>query len=77
MTGGTTVDKEALKERYRAERDKRLRPDGIGQYVRLADQLGRRLEDPYMPVVPASRGPTTSPRRSSAAGSPACSPGPG
>ena len=52
MTGGTTVDKEALKERYRAERDKRLRPDGIGQYVRLADQLGRRLEDPYMPVVP-------------------------
>ena len=28
-----------------------------------------------MPVVPASRGPATSPRRSSAAGSPACSPG--
>jgi cation diffusion facilitator CzcD-associated flavoprotein CzcO len=49
---GTTVDKEALKRRYAEERDKRLRPDGIGQYTRLADQLGRELEDPYMAVVP-------------------------
>ena len=49
---GTTVDKETLKRRYAEERDKRLRPDGIAQYTRLADQLGRELEDPYMPVVP-------------------------
>ena len=55
MTGGTTVDKEALKERYRAERDKRLRPDGIGQYVRLADQLGRQLEDPTCRWSPQTR----------------------
>ncbi len=43
------VDKEALKQRYREERDKRLRSDGPAQYARLA---GGRAEDPYMPVVP-------------------------
>ena len=34
----STIDKEALKERYRAERDKRLRPDGNDQYVEIAGQ---------------------------------------
>ncbi len=41
------IDKEALKAKYRAERDKRLRPDGNDQYLQLKDQLAHYLEDPY------------------------------
>ena len=37
----TTIDKQALKQRYAEERDKRLRPDGNAQYLRLTDQLAR------------------------------------
>ena len=44
-----TIDKEALKQKYREERDKRLRSDGIAQYRRVTGDLA---EDPYMPVVP-------------------------
>jgi cation diffusion facilitator CzcD-associated flavoprotein CzcO len=43
------IDKEALRRRYRAERDKRLRPDGLAQYRRLEDDL---LLDPYLRVQP-------------------------
>ncbi len=46
-----TVDKEALKRKYMAERLKRLRPDGPNQYIRLRDQLSYYLEDPYTPRV--------------------------
>ncbi len=46
-----TLDKDALKARYRAERDKRLRPDGNAQYKRLAGtSLAHYLDDPYLPV---------------------------
>jgi len=45
----TTPDKEALRRRYREERDKRLRPDGLDQYRRIVGDLA---EDPYLPVVP-------------------------
>jgi cyclohexanone monooxygenase len=48
----TTVDKEALKRKYLAERDKRLRPDGNAQYIRLQGQLSYYLDDPYTPVTP-------------------------
>jgi cyclohexanone monooxygenase len=41
------IDKKLLKEKYRQERDKRLRPDGSGQYVRLEGQLSHYLDDPY------------------------------
>jgi cyclohexanone monooxygenase len=41
------IDKEALRRRYRAERDKRLRREGSAQYRRLAGELVR---DPYLPV---------------------------
>jgi cyclohexanone monooxygenase len=41
--------KAALKEKYRAERDKRLRPDGNAQYRRLkGTHLAHYLEDPYV-----------------------------
>ncbi|HKE74639.1 MAG TPA: monooxygenase, partial [Acidimicrobiales bacterium] len=48
-----TIDKEALRTRYRKERDKRLRPDGNAQYRRLkGGHLESYLDDPYTPVVP-------------------------
>ncbi len=43
-------DPDALRERYRAERDKRLRPDGEAQYIELAGAFARYAEDdPYAP----------------------------
>jgi NADPH-dependent 2,4-dienoyl-CoA reductase/sulfur reductase-like enzyme len=42
-----SIDKEALRRRYAAERDKRLRPDGNDQYLRLTDELARYLDDPH------------------------------
>ena len=49
--------KAALLEKYRAERDKRLRPEGNAQYLRLKGQLSYYLEDPYTPR--AEREPVT------------------
>ena len=46
------LDREALRAKYRQERDKRLRPDGSGQYVRLKGQLSHYLADPYAEVKP-------------------------
>jgi cyclohexanone monooxygenase len=46
---GIVIDKEALRRKYREERDKRLRPDGNDQYIRLAGQFGHYLDDPYTP----------------------------
>jgi cation diffusion facilitator CzcD-associated flavoprotein CzcO len=51
------AEREALRRRYREERDKRLRPDGIAQYRRLTGPLARYLEDPYTPR--AEREPVT------------------
>ncbi|HZQ88092.1 MAG TPA: NAD(P)/FAD-dependent oxidoreductase [Acidimicrobiales bacterium] len=48
----TTIDKEALKQKYAEERDKRLRPDGNAQYIQIKDQWAHYLEDPYVPVTP-------------------------
>jgi cation diffusion facilitator CzcD-associated flavoprotein CzcO len=46
---GAALDIDALRRRYLAERDKRLRPDGNDQYLRLTGQLAHYLEDPYTP----------------------------
>ena len=43
----TQVDARALRERYARERDKRLRPDGNDQYLEVAGQFDRYLDDPY------------------------------
>ena len=51
------IDVEELRRKYREERDKRIRPDGVDQYVRMADRFGAYLQDPYMPVV--DRAPKT------------------
>ncbi len=41
-------EREALRARYRAERDKRLRPDGNEQYVEPKGRFAHFLEDPYV-----------------------------
>ena len=50
---GDGIDHEALRDRYRAERDKRLRPDGNEQYVEPTGRFAHLLDDPY--VTPAER----------------------
>jgi cyclohexanone monooxygenase len=51
-------DPQALQERYRQERDKRLRRDGNAQYREIAGDFAHYLEDPY--VAPGfSRAPLT------------------
>ncbi|WP_328884490.1 flavin-containing monooxygenase [Streptomyces sp. NBC_00299] len=40
-------DPDALRAKYRAERDRRIRPDGSGQYRHLAGEFGAYDEDPY------------------------------
>ena len=45
------IDKEALKEKYREERDKRLRPDGNAQYLRLTGHLAHYKIPRYVRVV--------------------------
>jgi cation diffusion facilitator CzcD-associated flavoprotein CzcO len=47
-----TIDKDALRRKYRQERDKRLRDDGNEQYLQLKGQLAHYLEDPYTPLQP-------------------------
>ena len=48
----TAIDKEALRRKYLAERDKRLRADGNEQYLRLQGSFAQYLDDPYTPVTP-------------------------
>ncbi|WP_049563758.1 flavin-containing monooxygenase [Nonomuraea sp. SBT364] len=45
------MDKEAIRRRYLEERNKRLRPDGNDQYLRLTGQLSHYLDDPYTPLA--------------------------
>jgi cyclohexanone monooxygenase len=41
-------DPEQLRDKYRAERDKRLRADANAQYVEIAGQFAHYLDDPYV-----------------------------
>ena len=51
-----TVDERAtLRERYRQERDKRLREDGNDQYIQPTGRFAHLLDDPY--VAPVEREP--------------------
>ena len=45
------IDREAIHARYKAERDKRLRPDGNEQYVEVIGEFARYVEDPYVERV--------------------------
>jgi cyclohexanone monooxygenase len=57
LVGEIDFDPEALHDKYLAERDKRLRPDGIGQYVEVKAEFARYQEDPY--VARTERGPVS------------------
>jgi cyclohexanone monooxygenase len=47
-TAQLAFDPEALRARYRAERDKRLRADGNEQYLEVKGALARYVDDPYV-----------------------------
>ena len=55
--GSEPADREAVRQKYRAERDKRLRPDGNDQYVEVTGEFARYLDDPY--VARTGREPLT------------------
>ncbi|MFZ4718390.1 MAG: flavin-containing monooxygenase [Ilumatobacteraceae bacterium] len=51
MGSDTTIDREALRTKYRLERDKRLRPEGNEQYIEPKGRFAHFLDDPYVPKV--------------------------
>jgi cation diffusion facilitator CzcD-associated flavoprotein CzcO len=42
------LDPDALREKYREEREKRLRPDGNDQYIEVRGAFARFVDDPYV-----------------------------
>ncbi|MBM3670791.1 MAG: NAD(P)/FAD-dependent oxidoreductase [Actinobacteria bacterium] len=52
------LDRAALREKYREEREKRLRADGLDQYVEVAGRFARYEQDPYVERV-VERAPLT------------------
>ena len=46
------IDRDALLEKYRLERDKRLRTDGNEQYVEVTGAFEHYVDDPYVPTAP-------------------------
>jgi len=50
-------DPDELREKYRRERDKRLRPEGNDQYVEIKGQFAHYLDDPYVERI--ERAPLT------------------
>jgi cyclohexanone monooxygenase len=56
-TGTTGFDPDALRAKYRAERDKRLREDANDQYIEMAGEFAGYLDDPYVDRI--ERAPST------------------
>ncbi|MDA8627632.1 NAD(P)/FAD-dependent oxidoreductase [Pseudomonadales bacterium] len=52
VTDSTDLDDEAIRAKYRVEREKRLRTDGINQFVEITGQYAHYLDDPYIEVTP-------------------------
>jgi len=48
IVGELDFDPDALHAKYLAERDKRLRDDGIGQYVEVKAEFSHYVDDPYI-----------------------------
>ena len=48
IVGEIDFDPDALHAKYLAERDKRLREDGIGQYVEVKAEYSHYIDDPYV-----------------------------
>jgi threonine dehydrogenase-like Zn-dependent dehydrogenase len=45
------IDRDALRERYQSERDKRIRPEHRNQYAEVKGALTVLNQDPYAPVA--------------------------
>ena len=45
------ADAAGLRAKYRAERDKRVRPDGNDQYLQPTGRFAHLLDDPYVPRI--------------------------
>jgi cyclohexanone monooxygenase len=48
IVGEIDFDPDALHDKYLAERDKRVRPDGISQYVEVKAEFSHYVDDPYV-----------------------------
>ena len=48
LVGEINFDPEQLHQKYIAERDKRLRPDGVKQYIEPKGELSQYVDDPYV-----------------------------
>src|SRR3954466_16365133 len=48
LIGGVPFDPDALRDKYREERDKRIRPDGNEQYVEVKAEFSNYVDDPYV-----------------------------
>jgi cation diffusion facilitator CzcD-associated flavoprotein CzcO len=48
VVDGRAFDPEALRKKYREERDKRLRADGLDQYIEVTGAFGHFAADPYV-----------------------------
>lgn len=48
LVGDLGLDPDALRDRYREERDKRVRPDGNEQYVEVTAEFSDYVDDPYV-----------------------------
>ncbi len=47
-TVGCAIDVDALRQKYADERARRLRPDGIAQYVEIAGEFAQFADDPWV-----------------------------
>ena len=50
-----TFNPDALRDKYRQEREKRLRPDGNDQYLEVTGRLAHFVDDPYTAVAARPR----------------------
>jgi cation diffusion facilitator CzcD-associated flavoprotein CzcO len=48
IVGELDFDPDALFAKYMAERDKRVRPDGVGQYTEIKAEFAHYIDDPYV-----------------------------
>jgi cyclohexanone monooxygenase len=48
LIGEIDFDPEALHAKYLAERDRRLRPEGAGQYIEVKAEFSHYVDDPYV-----------------------------
>ena len=48
LIGDIPFDPDALREKYREERERRLRPDANDQYVEVTAEFSNYVDDPYV-----------------------------